>query len=113
MDSKEQSITEQTPAKGRPRKYTSLEEAEEANRLKNIESYYKKNKEEITPPKKGGRPRKYATLEEAEEAKRQRSLEYYKNNKQKCIQNAIKYKQKQTELLKVLKLEKKSEVTTN
>lgn len=97
-------ITEQiqSPKKGRPRKYATPEEAKEANRIKNIEGYYIKNK-----PKNN----KYATIEEAEEAKRQKSLEYYYKNKEKCLQRNKEYKQKQRDLLKSEKL--KQEITTD
>jgi len=110
MESKEpitettKEITVPQPKKGgRPRKYATPEEAKEANRLKNIEGYYKKNNITREIIRKNN---KYATIEEAEEAKRQKSLEYYYKNKEKCIENGKKYKQKQRDLLK-------QEVTTN
>jgi len=115
MECKEPITIEQPKKGGRPRKYATPEEAKEANRIKNIEGYYKKPavkkivKE--TMPLKKGRPCKYTTPEEAEEAKRQRSLQYYYKNKEKCIEKNKEYAQKQRDLLKSEKL--KQEVTTN
>lgn len=73
-------LNEVKKGRGRPRKYSTPEEAHQAN-LKNMRDKYAEKNPDVRTGIKGVKPTK--TIEELREANRNRQKKYYENKKKK------------------------------